>query len=160
VEIGLLGPLRVVVDGRAIELPGARLPALLAALAMSAPHPVPADRLTAAVWGLDGAVDTRANLHSNIRRLRQLLGAELIVAASTGYALRVAADQVDALRFTRLLDAAAGDPASEHARLVEAPTGAAATHGRPRQGSRSCGVGGELPVSGGTKNFGSFGFTA
>ncbi|WP_433280992.1 BTAD domain-containing putative transcriptional regulator [Pseudonocardia xinjiangensis] len=119
-EIGLLGPLRVVVDGRAIELSGARLPALLAALAMGAPHPVPADRLTAAVWGHDGAVNTRANLHSNIRRLRQLLGAELVVAAGTGYALRVAADQVDALRFSRLLDAAAGDPASEHARLVQA----------------------------------------
>jgi hypothetical protein len=45
---------------------------------------------------------------TNVRRLRRLLGAELIATRSGGYALAVAPDQVDALRCDRLLDLARG----------------------------------------------------
>jgi DNA-binding SARP family transcriptional activator len=121
-EVGLLGPLRVSVAGRPVELPAGRLPALLAVLALAAGRPVSVDRLATAVWGEDLSVDARANVQSNVRRLRRLLGAELVATRGGGYALEVEPDRVDALRFVRLLDlaAAAPDRATQRDRLVEA----------------------------------------
>jgi DNA-binding SARP family transcriptional activator/tetratricopeptide (TPR) repeat protein len=121
-EVGLLGPLRVSVAGRPVALPTGRLPALLAVLAMSAGQAVSVDRLATAVWGEDLAVDARANLQTNVRRLRRLLGAELVATRGGGYALAVEPDQVDALRFDRLMDlaAAAPDRAAQRELLVEA----------------------------------------
>ena len=121
-EVGLLGPLQVSVAGRPVALPPGRLPALLAVLALSAGHTVSVDRLATAVWGEDLSVDARANVQSNVRRLRRLLGADLIATRGGGYALAVDPDRVDALRFVRLLDeaAAAADPATQRDRLVEA----------------------------------------
>jgi DNA-binding SARP family transcriptional activator len=98
----LLGPLQVSVAGRPVQLPAGRLPALLAVLAMSAGQTVSVDRLATAVWGEDVSIDARANLQSNVRRLRRLLGAELIGTRGGGYVLEVEPDQVDALRFVRL----------------------------------------------------------
>jgi DNA-binding SARP family transcriptional activator/tetratricopeptide (TPR) repeat protein len=121
-EVGLLGPLRVSVAGRPVELPAGRLPALLAVLAMSAGQAVSLDRLATAVWGEDLAVDARANLQTNVRRLRRLLGAELVATRGGGYALEVEPDRVDALRFDRLMDlaAAAPDRTTRRELLVEA----------------------------------------
>ncbi|WP_433159416.1 BTAD domain-containing putative transcriptional regulator [Kribbella sp. CA-247076] len=104
-EIGLLGPLRVVVGGEAIALPGERLPVLLAVLAMSAGEAVPAERIATAVWGLDSGVDARTNVQSNVRRLRRLLGDSAVQTRGAGYALAVAPEAVDTLRFGELLDA-------------------------------------------------------
>jgi DNA-binding SARP family transcriptional activator len=120
--VGLLGPLQVSVAGRPVELPGGRLPALLAVLALSAGQPVSVDRLATAVWGEGLSVDARANVQSNVRRLRRLLGAELVATRGGGYALEVEPDQVDALRFDRLLDlaTAAPDRATQRDRLVAA----------------------------------------
>jgi DNA-binding SARP family transcriptional activator/tetratricopeptide (TPR) repeat protein len=135
-EVGLLGPLRVSVAGRQVELPAGRLATLLAVLAMSAGQAVSVDRLATAVWGEDLSVDARANLQTNVRRLRRLLGAELVATRGSGYALEVDPDQVDALRFDRLLDlaAAAPDRATQRDRLVEA---LALWRGTPFDGVRS-----------------------
>lgn len=105
VEIGLLGPLRVVVDGQALALPGERLPVLLAVLALSAGQTVPAERIATAVWGVDSGVDARTNVQSNVRRLRRLLGDSVVQTHGAGYALAVSPEAVDALRFAALLDA-------------------------------------------------------
>lgn len=119
--VELLGPLRVSVAGRAVELPAGRLRALLAVLAMSAGHLVLTDKLATAVWGTDPPGDARANVRTNVKRLRRALGAaeQLIVARPGGYLLAVEPDQVDALRFGRLLDdaEAAPDPAAERSLL-------------------------------------------
>jgi DNA-binding SARP family transcriptional activator len=132
-QVELLGPLRVSVDGLPVELPAGRLPALLAVLALSAGQAVSVDRLAIAVWGEDGPVDARSNLQSNVRRLRRLLGAELVATRGGGYALEVEPDQVDALRFVRLLDlaAAAPDRATQRAWLAE---GLALWRGAPFDG--------------------------
>ncbi|HEU4399286.1 MAG TPA: AfsR/SARP family transcriptional regulator [Actinomycetota bacterium] len=121
-EVGLLGPLAVSVAGRPVELPPGRLRALLAVLALSAGQAVSVERLAAAVWGEDASVDARANVQSNVRRLRRLLGAEAVATRGGGYALQVEPDRVDALRFVRLLDLAATAPdrATRRDRLVEA----------------------------------------
>ncbi len=105
VEIGLLGPLRVVFDGQPIALPGERLPVLLAVLALSAGQAVPAERIATAVWGVDSAVDARTNVQTSVRRLRRLLGDAAVQTRGAGYALVVAPEAVDALRFSALLDA-------------------------------------------------------
>ncbi len=103
VQIGLLGPFRVCVDGERVDVPPRRLRDLLATLALSAGQSVSVDRLATAVWGEDFAVDVRVNLQSNVRRLRRLLGADAIRTRDRGYQLDVEPDDVDALRFHRLL---------------------------------------------------------
>ncbi|WP_433380084.1 BTAD domain-containing putative transcriptional regulator [Actinoplanes sp. CA-142083] len=137
--VDLLGPLRVSVGGRAVELPAGRLRALLAVLAMSAGHTVPLERLSAAVWGAGAGGDQRANVRTNIKRLRRAVGTageQLVAARPGGYLLAVEPDRVDALRFGRLLDeaAAAPDPATERSRLA---AGLALWRGVPFDGIRS-----------------------
>ena len=120
--VGLLGPLQVSVAGRPVELPAGRLRPLLAVLALSAGQTVSVDRLAIAVWGEDPPGDARANVQTNVKRLRRVLGAALVTTHGSGYALAVGPDQVDALRFERLLDeaAAAGDPSARRDRLADA----------------------------------------
>jgi DNA-binding SARP family transcriptional activator/tetratricopeptide (TPR) repeat protein len=123
--VELLGPLRVSVAGRPVELPAGRLRALLAALAMSAGGTAATDRLAIAVWGIDARGDPRANVRTNVTRLRRALGTgagQLIVGRAGGYLLMAEPDDVDALRFGRLLDEAAAtpDPAAERSRLAAA----------------------------------------
>jgi DNA-binding SARP family transcriptional activator len=65
-QIGLLGPFRVCVDGERVDVPPRRLRDLLATLALSAGQSVSVDRLATAVWGEDFAVDVRVNLQSNV----------------------------------------------------------------------------------------------
>ncbi|GAA2639317.1 BTAD domain-containing putative transcriptional regulator [Actinomadura fulvescens] len=134
--VELLGPLRVTVAGRAVELPAGRLRALLAVLAMSAGRTVPADRLATAVWGTDARGDPRANVRTNVKRLRRALGDDqLVVARPGGYLLAAEPDHVDALRFGRLLDeAAARDREAERSRLAAA---LALWRGTPCDGIRS-----------------------
>ncbi|XRQ09490.1 BTAD domain-containing putative transcriptional regulator [Actinomadura welshii] len=136
--VDLLGPLRVAVDGRPVELPAGRLRALLAVLAMSAGRTVPTGRLAEAVWGTDARGDARANVRTNVKRLRRVLEAagEPIAARPGGYLLAADPDRVDALRFARLLDeaAAAPDPAAERSRLAAA---LALWRGTPFDGIRS-----------------------
>ncbi|WP_220447683.1 AfsR/SARP family transcriptional regulator [Nonomuraea diastatica] len=123
--VELLGQLRVSVAGRPVELPAGRLRALLAVLAMSAGRAVPVDRLANAVWGTDPRGDPRANVRTNVKRLRRALGTSadrLIVATPGGYLLSTEPDRVDALRFGRLLDeaAAARDRVAERSRVAAA----------------------------------------
>jgi DNA-binding SARP family transcriptional activator/tetratricopeptide (TPR) repeat protein len=135
-EIGLLGPMRVSVDGRPLEVTGGRLRTLLALLAMAAGESVSTDRLAASLWDERLPVDVRKAVQVCVARLRAELGAEFIVTSPAGYALRAAPDQVDAMRFVRLLDAAgsAADGSAERELLVEALT---LWRGAPFEGIRS-----------------------
>ena len=123
-EIGLLGPLQVSIDHHLVPLTSGRLRTLLASLAMSAGDSVSIDRLANAMW--DGHVPdgARKAVQLYVARLRAELGADLIDTSQSGYVLRAATDQVDALRFARLLDAAASSAcrSTEHGLLVEALT--------------------------------------
>jgi transcriptional activator len=71
-----------------------------------------------------------------VTRLRAVLGAELIGTRPNGYVLHAEPDQVDALRFLRLVDAAdaAPDVRAERIRLEEALT---LWRGMPFEGLRS-----------------------
>jgi DNA-binding SARP family transcriptional activator/tetratricopeptide (TPR) repeat protein len=134
--VRLLGPLQVSVDGHPVELPAGRLRALLAVLALSAGQAVSVDRLATAVWGGEPPGDPRANVQTNVKRLRRVLNTGLIVTRHSGYVLDVEPDRVDALLFVRLLDEAtiAPDPATRRDRLVAA---LALWRGIPFDGVRS-----------------------
>jgi DNA-binding SARP family transcriptional activator/tetratricopeptide (TPR) repeat protein len=121
--VGVLGPLEVSVDGRPVRLTSAKLRTLLVVLAMAAGSPLPVDRLASALWDDDDLPDhVRRVVQTYLGRLRGALGAGTVITEPAGYRLRVDPEQVDALRFTRLLETAAQarDPASEQARLDEA----------------------------------------
>jgi DNA-binding SARP family transcriptional activator len=110
------------IDGRGVELTAGRLRTLLAVLALTAGESVSVDRLAAAIWDGRLPADARRAVQVYVARLRAELGAELIVTSTAGYLLRAEPGQVDALRFARLLDAAASSASSsaEHGLLVEA----------------------------------------
>jgi DNA-binding SARP family transcriptional activator len=89
VRIDVLGPLRLVVDGAEVEVPGPRRRAVLAMLAMAAGHTVSVDALLDAVWPDEPPDSGRLALHSHISRLRGHLGdaAAVLVREGTGYRL-------------------------------------------------------------------------
>jgi DNA-binding SARP family transcriptional activator/tetratricopeptide (TPR) repeat protein len=109
-SVRLLGPLEVSVDGRPVVLTAPRLRTLLAVLATSAGKTVSVDRLAMAAWGEELPADARRALQTYVTRLRGILGAQHVGTSPDGYALHVEPDRVDALRFLRLLDAAAVAP--------------------------------------------------
>ncbi|NUT38235.1 MAG: tetratricopeptide repeat protein [Hamadaea sp.] len=120
VDVAVLGPLEIRVDGHAIEVSAGRLRALVAVLAMSAGRPVSADTLVAAVWGEQMPLDARRSVRTYMTRLRRLLGPAAIRSLPQGYLLFCR--DVDALRFQELLDAAAAaaDRSAERTLLAQA----------------------------------------
>ncbi len=120
--IGVLGPFEVYVDGRSRPVSAGRLRALLAALAVWAGRPVPVDRLAMALWGERLPGNARRGVQLYVTRLRALLGEASIGTSRSGYELRIAPDEVDALRFARLFAAARAeaDPVQRYANLVAA----------------------------------------
>jgi DNA-binding SARP family transcriptional activator len=104
VRVALLGELELRVDGRVAPVTRPRLRALLCALALRAGRVVPVTELAGHVWQ-DGVPDRfRSGLHTLVRQLRQLLGADVLATAPDGYLLDIPGDAVDALVFGRLLD--------------------------------------------------------
>jgi predicted ATPase len=102
-QVSILGPLEVVVDGRVIPIGGARLRALMIRLALDAGRVVAVDSLVQALWPDGGPADQVHALQSLVSRLRRALpDAAGLRQAHGGYWLDVPADAVDALRFERL----------------------------------------------------------
>ncbi|WP_158890218.1 AfsR/SARP family transcriptional regulator [Amycolatopsis anabasis] len=122
IEIRLLGPFRVTVDGAPVTVTSARQRALLATLALSAGRLVSIDALARCVWGEQLPARVRGSLHTYVMRLRRHIGEQAVATEPEGYRLTIERDRVDALRFLRLLDKAAGqeDPSAERAILAEA----------------------------------------
>ncbi|WP_052396935.1 BTAD domain-containing putative transcriptional regulator [Streptomyces sp. NRRL F-5123] len=103
-RIGVLGPLRVTVDDRPVDVGGTRLRTLLALLALGAGRTVSVESLVTGLWPDGGPADPSHALQSLVSRLRRALGdaRALLVAADGGYRLDVPPDAVDARRFERL----------------------------------------------------------
>ncbi|MFE3767269.1 BTAD domain-containing putative transcriptional regulator, partial [Streptomyces sp. NPDC059104] len=117
--------------GAPLPLGGARLRALLAALALRAggPAAAPVAALVDEVWGDYPPQDAPAALQALVSRLRRALGSRDSVRADPagGYRLAAAREDVDLHRFTRLaalgaeqLAAPAADPAAAATTLREA----------------------------------------
>lgn len=107
VEIRLLGPIAVVVDGRPVDIPQARARSVLAALACNPGVPVSHGTLTDRVWGSRQVPATaRQALMNYISQLRRLLGDSIVTGG--GYRLDVDPDRIDLVRFQRLVSASWG----------------------------------------------------
>ncbi|MEV6281662.1 BTAD domain-containing putative transcriptional regulator [Kribbella sp. NPDC051770] len=135
-EVQLLGGVSVRLDGRSVELGGDRLRSLLAILALTAGESVPTPLLVERIWGEAPPANAAPSLHTLVTRLRRAVGADLVTTGPTGYSLRVEPEQVDVLRFGRLLRTAAQSiERSQERAAIDAAL--ALWTGRPFNGVRS-----------------------
>ncbi|MGW4092844.1 BTAD domain-containing putative transcriptional regulator [Nocardia sp. NPDC004750] len=118
-QIGMLGPLEIRLDdGGSIEVPGARLRALLIALALEPGRVVPKATLVDWIWGEQPPADAANALQALVSRLRRVLPDGALDGQAGGYRLAVEPHAVDALRFERLLDQARGGDDARQAQLL------------------------------------------
>ncbi|MGW2812144.1 ATP-binding protein [Streptomyces sp. NPDC001415] len=90
-------------DGSPVALGGARLRALLTALALRPGRAAPVGALVDEVWGDEPPADAPAALQALVGRLRRILGHDAVFSAeSGGYGLAAEPDAVDLHRFERL----------------------------------------------------------
>ena len=105
-DFHVLGPLEVRGERGVVHLGGPKPRAVLAVLLLHANEPVTANRLIEAVWGEDESAAGRKALQVCVSRLRKALGdPAIVVTKGRSYEVRVAAGELDAERFERLLDA-------------------------------------------------------
>ncbi|MFC9581303.1 BTAD domain-containing putative transcriptional regulator [Streptomyces yangpuensis] len=109
-------------DGTPVAVGGARLRALLTALALRPGRVVPARLLVDEVWNGDPPADAVAALQALVARLRRALGHTAVLSAAGGYRLAAEREDVDLYRFERLAlaGAEAPDPAEATALYEEA----------------------------------------
>jgi DNA-binding SARP family transcriptional activator len=110
-EFLVLGPLEVRSGGRPLQLRSARQRALLAVLLLNANEVVSSDRLIDAVWPEKPPGSATNLLQVHVSQLRKLLEPARavgtpgpLVTRSPGYLLRIEPDQLDSVRFERLLN--------------------------------------------------------
>jgi predicted ATPase/DNA-binding SARP family transcriptional activator len=117
-QVDVLGPLRVTVDGAPVEIPGPKRRAVLVLLALAEGRTVAVDHLVDALWP-DAEDAGRQALHTHVSRLRGHLGpaASRLQTRPDGY--RLVAD-LDLARARALLAAARTNPDGAFARLREA----------------------------------------
>jgi YVTN family beta-propeller protein len=104
-EVRVLGPLDLRVDGERLELGGGRQRALLAMLVLHRGRVVSTDTLIDALWDGDPPGTARKALQNFVVQLRRVLepaGDDLLATVPPGYSLRVGPEVVDAYRFERL----------------------------------------------------------
>lgn len=122
-EFRILGPLEVLLDGRAVPLGGQRQRSLLAVLLVHHGQVVPTDRLVDLLWGEQPPKTAVTSLQNGISQLRREIGADVVETRAPGYIVDVDPETVDALRFGRMLTAARTAPAAERAELLRAALG-------------------------------------
>ncbi|MFC6018215.1 BTAD domain-containing putative transcriptional regulator [Plantactinospora solaniradicis] len=132
--VSILGPLRVQRGTVTVDLTSSRQRALLARLAVSAGTTVGRRDLLEVLWGGEQPESAVNLLHTYVARLRRVLdpgrdgrtAATVLTHASGGYRLDLHEDQLDLLRFQRLVreatEVAGQAPAQAVARLTDALT--------------------------------------
>jgi predicted ATPase/DNA-binding SARP family transcriptional activator len=119
VQIGILGSFEVRTDDGALaDVPGARLRALLIALALSPGRVIPKSILIDWIWGENPPADAANALQRLASRLRKALPGGAIDGQAGGYRLTVDSDAVDALRFERLVAQARQEEGPGRVRLL------------------------------------------
>ncbi|GIH02986.1 SARP family transcriptional regulator [Rhizocola hellebori] len=103
-QLRMLGPVEVRVDdGSLADVPGARLRALLIALALEPGRVVSKATLIDWIWGENPPADAANALQRLASRLRKALPGGVVDGQTGGYRLTVGPEAVDALRFEDLL---------------------------------------------------------
>jgi DNA-binding SARP family transcriptional activator len=121
-EFRILGPLEVEEGGRPIALGGLKQRMLLALLLLTPNRPVSVDRLLDALWGGDQPGAAPNALQYHVSQLRKALaGGAPIVTQESGYLIQLDPEQLDLLRFERLVaEAESADPDRASHLLAEA----------------------------------------
>ncbi|WP_344653068.1 BTAD domain-containing putative transcriptional regulator, partial [Cryptosporangium japonicum] len=127
VRLSVLGPLRAEVADQPVELGGPRQRAVLARLVSARGHVVSTERFVDDLWQGEPPPKALAALQVYVSHLRRALEpgraprtpAQVLVSAAPGYALRLEDDAIDAWRFERLLEQAAGASAVDAANLLD-----------------------------------------
>ena len=123
-EIHLLGPLAVLVDGEDATPTQPKQRALLAFLLLRADEVVASDELIEALWTGPAPRTAQTGLRVYVGALRRLLGADAIETHPAGYRLRAAPEKSDIGRFQGLAEEARGEPAAaRRAELLRAALG-------------------------------------
>lgn len=118
-EFRILGPLEVVEDGRPLPLGGERQRALLALLLTRANEVVATGRLIDELWGAEPPKDAANALQYHVSQLRKALApGDAIVTRPPGYLIRVESNDLDLLRFERLVAESRDVPVETAARLL------------------------------------------
>uniref|UniRef100_UPI00190F3FB1 BTAD domain-containing putative transcriptional regulator n=1 Tax=Mycolicibacterium farcinogenes TaxID=1802 RepID=UPI00190F3FB1 len=124
-ELEVLGPLQVRMDGAPVAIPGAKPRAILTMLGLHGGAVVPADVLMELLWGDDPPRTAAKALQTHISSLRHTLGDGFVLTEGSGWRLNTS--EPDATRFQSLTrsgrDAlAAGDTSTAVIRFDEAAT--------------------------------------
>jgi DNA-binding SARP family transcriptional activator len=118
-EFRILGPLEVMDAGRAVPLGGVKQRMLLALLLSTPNRPVSVDRLIDALWSDHPPAAASNALQFHVSQLRKVLGdGASIVTQEPGYLIRIDPDQLDLLRFERLVTEAQQADAARASRLL------------------------------------------
>lgn len=106
-ELGVLGPVEVRVDGRVLDAGHARRRAVLAVLLLDLGRVVPVEALIDRVWGEQKPASARNTLYGYVARLRSVIAKAsdprvTLAHHPGGYLLQAEAEQLDLCRFRRL----------------------------------------------------------
>jgi predicted ATPase/DNA-binding SARP family transcriptional activator len=126
-DVAILGPLELRVDGCAVAVAPGKQRVLLSLLVVRAPASVSTDAIVDALWPRSPPGGGLRALQVTVSRLRRSLGVAgaALETVPSGYRLAVPRDALDAERFERLIEraeraAARGDPAAARRCLEEA----------------------------------------
>ncbi|GAB0102167.1 response regulator transcription factor EmbR [Nocardia sp. JMUB6875] len=104
-QVGVLGPVRLTIDGVEQQLGGPKQRAVLAYLAINANRPVSVESLASAVWEDNPPPDVRVSLHAIVSNLRKPLrdggidARNMLQHMGTGYRIVVDDAACDVFRF-------------------------------------------------------------
>ena len=106
-EVAVLGPVEVRIEGSPVDLGSPKQRALVAALALSPGRPVAVDTIVDLLWGDAPPASVSSTLQGYISHLRRVLepgrarrgASTVLVTVAPGYALNVPAERVDAQAF-------------------------------------------------------------
>jgi predicted ATPase/DNA-binding SARP family transcriptional activator len=109
VDIRVLGPLEVVLEGHLVAVPGRRERAVLALLAVEVGRPVDVTRFEVLLWGDDPPRTADKTLQTFVSRLRHVLGdvPDRLVRRERSYLLDLPTEATDLGRFRMLVRGAA-----------------------------------------------------
>lgn len=107
IEVRLLGPIEVVVDGETVRLGSSMRRSILALLASEPNREMSVDRLLTALWGEDADSAAAQRLPFHISKLRAILDDDAdITHTGRGYIFNIDPGAVDIVRFEQLIKSA------------------------------------------------------
>ncbi|MEO5900104.1 MAG: BTAD domain-containing putative transcriptional regulator [Ilumatobacteraceae bacterium] len=102
-QVGILGPLLVTIDGSEVHLARTER-VVLARLVLGGGNVVSDDALVDALWGGVARDRARATLQGYVHRLRRGIGSDLVVRRYDGYALALSSISIDVIELATLVD--------------------------------------------------------